>query len=111
MKNTAAELFCLDPNQSYPHAFTFIRTLAVHLRNVVRSTTSGKAGENGEAFRGVYNWQYVHVVDFWSIVLAGTADLEQGEQSALRPLIYPLTQITLGVVRCVTTERSLDTPC
>jgi nucleolar complex protein 2 len=52
----------------------------------------------------VYNWQYVHCVDFWSQVLAASADVKVqaergGEESPLKPLIYPLTQIALGVVR------------
>jgi nucleolar complex protein 2 len=121
-KNTAAELFALDPTRSYPHAFGFIRQLAIHLRSVVRSTTSapsakttgadgakrekkggsgGMDGEIGEAFRVVYNWQYIHTVDFWSQVLSKSCDVKEGGdgESELKPLIYPLTQIALGVIR------------
>jgi nucleolar complex protein 2 len=110
MKNTAAELFQLDPALSYQHAFTFIRMLAVHIRNVVRSTTSGKGGEDGQAFKAVYNWAYVHSIDFWSQVLAGAASVEAqhargGLESPLKPLIYPLTQIALGVVRLLPSSR------
>ncbi|CAD6587230.1 MAG: Nucleolar Complex 2 protein, partial [Tremellales sp. Tagirdzhanova-0007] len=110
MKNTASELYFLSPDKSYPHAFTFIRMLAVHLRNVVRSSTSGKAGENQEAFRAVYNWQFVHCIDFWAQVLGGAADVESqketaGGDSPLKPLIYPLTQIALGVVRLLPSSR------
>jgi nucleolar complex protein 2 len=104
MKNTASELYLLAQSTSYQHAFTFIRMLAVHLRTVVRSSTSGKGGDNQEAFRAVYNWQYVHALDFWSKVLSGACGIEAqkeraGLESPLRPLIYPLTQIALGVVR------------
>ena len=106
MKNTASELYLLAPTQGYQHAFTFIRMLAVHLRSVVRSSTSGKGGENQEAFRAVYNWQFVHALDFWSRVLGGACSLEMqrekaGLESVLKPLIYPLTQVALGVVRSV----------
>jgi nucleolar complex protein 2 len=108
IKNTAAELFALEPARSYPHAFTFIRTLAIHLRTVVRSTTSvsakGEKTDSADAFRAVYNWQYVHAIDFWSQVLASSADVDMqaengGQESPLKPLIYPLTQISLGVIR------------
>jgi nucleolar complex protein 2 len=104
MKNTASELYQLAPTQAYQQAFTFIRMLAVHLRGVVRGSTSGKAGENQEAFRAVYNWQYVHCLDFWCQVLAGACSVEAqmeaaGMESPLKPLIYPLVQIALGVVR------------
>ncbi|KAK4684424.1 nucleolar complex protein 2, partial [Tremellales sp. Uapishka_1] len=110
MKNTAATLFQLAPQLSYQHAFTFIRMLAVHLRTVVRSSTSGQAGENQEAFKAVYNWQFVHCIDFWSMVLSGAAakDIEidnNGLESPLKPLIYPLVQISLGVVRLLPSSR------
>lgn len=104
MKNTASELYQLAPSLSYQHAFGFIRMLAVHLRNVVRSSTTGKAGDNQQAFKAVYNWQYVHCIDFWSQVLAGAASVENqkanaGLESPLKPLVYPLVQIALGAVR------------
>ncbi|KAJ9094837.1 hypothetical protein QFC20_006815 [Naganishia adeliensis] len=105
MKNTAAELYQLDPEISYTHAFGYIRMLAVHLRGVVRSGQADK-----EAFRAVYNWQFVHCLDFWSLVLAGSCDKEKvmeagGQASALEPLIYPLVQIAIGVIRLVPTSR------
>ncbi|EIW66183.1 hypothetical protein TREMEDRAFT_35338 [Tremella mesenterica DSM 1558] len=104
MKNTAASLYQISPAQSYTHAFGAIRMLAVHLRNVVRASTSGKAGENQEAFRSVYNWQYVHCLDFWSLVL-GAACAKGVEGEELKPLIYPLVQIALGVVRLLPSSR------
>ncbi|ODN77012.1 hypothetical protein L202_05559 [Cryptococcus amylolentus CBS 6039] len=110
MKNTASELYQLAPSLSYQHAFGFIRMLAVHLRNVVRSSTSGKAGDNQQAFKAVYNWQYVHCIDFWSQALAGAGSLENqkanaGLESPLKPLIYPLVQIALGAVRLLPSSR------
>ncbi|KAK8861243.1 hypothetical protein IAR55_002062 [Kwoniella newhampshirensis] len=110
MKNTASELYQLAPNLSYQHAFGFIRMLAVHLRNVVRSSTTGKAGDNQQAFKAVYNWQFVHCIDFWSQVLAGAASIENqkenaGLESPLKPLIYPLVQIALGVIRLLPSSR------
>ncbi|KAL1410283.1 Nucleolar Complex 2 protein [Vanrija albida] len=110
MKNTAAELYNIEPQLAYQHAFTFIRMLAVHLRTVVRSSTSGKGGEDGAAFRAVYNWAFVHSIDFWSQVLASAASVETqrargGLESPLKPLIYPLTQIALGLVRLLPSSR------
>lgn len=105
MKNSAAELYQINPNISYQHAFGYIRALAIHLRQVVRS---GQADQ--EAFRAVYNWQFVHCIDFWSLVLSGACDKDKviengGLASPLEPLIFPLTQIALGVVRLVPTSR------
>ncbi|WWC68883.1 uncharacterized protein I206_102819 [Kwoniella pini CBS 10737] len=110
MKNTASELYQLSPQLSYQHAFGFIRMLAVHLRNVVRSSTSGAGGDNQQAFKTVYNWQFVHCIDFWSQVLGGSASIQSqidngGLESPLKPLIFPLTQISLGVIRLLPSSR------
>ncbi|WWC87628.1 uncharacterized protein L201_002518 [Kwoniella dendrophila CBS 6074] len=109
MKNTASELYQLSPNLSYQHAFGFIRMLAVHLRNVVRSSTTG-GGDHQQAFKSVYNWQFIHCIDFWSQVLSGSASLQNlkdnsGLESPLKPLIFPLTQISLGVIRLLPSSR------
>jgi nucleolar complex protein 2 len=57
-----------------------------------------------DAYKAVYNWQVVHSIDFWSLVLSTACDkdreAEHGE-SVLRPLIYPLVEVTLGIARCV----------
>lgn len=41
----------------------------------------------------VYNWQFVHCLDLWSELLCGVS------HPSLRPLIYPLVQITLGTLQ------------
>lgn len=56
-----------------------------------------------EAYKQVYNWQYVHCIDFWSIVLARACDsrkrTENDKESDLKPLIYPLVQVCLGAMK------------
>ncbi|KAJ7584843.1 Noc2-domain-containing protein [Mycena floridula] len=104
MKNTASEVFCLDPTASYQHAFGYIRQLAIHLRNSMKIKTK-------EAHKQVYNWQYVHSLDFWSLVLARACDAETevasgGKVSDLKPLIYPLVQVCLGAIKLVSNPRS-----
>lgn len=59
----------------------------------------------------MYNWQYVHAVDFWAIVLAKACDAKTrvekaAEESELQALIYPLTQVSLGAVKLVPSSRS-----
>ncbi|UPK98163.1 hypothetical protein LCI18_009098 [Fusarium solani-melongenae] len=100
MKNSAAELWGIDPAVGYTTAFTFIRQLAIHLRNSI-------VHNKNDAFRIVYNWQYTHSLDFWSCVLAEhcspVKEAEAGKESQLRLLIYPLVQVTLGAMRLIPT--------
>ncbi|GAA5886454.1 hypothetical protein JCM6882_001643 [Rhodosporidiobolus microsporus] len=105
MKNSASELFLLPGKQetelAYQLAFSYIRQLAILLRKGVKDASK-------EAYKSVYNWQFVHAVDFWSLVLSGAGDKqrvqEQGE-SPLQQLAYPLIQVALGAIRLVPTSR------
>ena len=102
MKNTSAELWGLPSTSAnsvaYTTSFTFIRALAIHLRTSIKQNAN-------EAYKAVYNWQYVHALDFWSRVLAAHCDslreATAGKESPLRPLIYPLVQVTLGAMRLI----------
>lgn len=102
MKNSASELFAIDLNASYQQAFGFIRQLAMHLRTCLKAKTP-------ESYQNVYNWQYIHCIDFWAIVLATTCDKERsqasGQQSPMHPLIYPLVQAATGAIRLIPTSR------
>ncbi|KUI70257.1 Nucleolar complex protein 2 [Cytospora mali] len=100
MKNSAAELWGIDQNIGYTTAFTFIRQLAMHLRNSITHNQN-------EAYKAIYNWQYVHSLDFWSCVLAEHCSVlreaESNKESQLKLLIYPLVQVTLGAMRLIPT--------
>lgn len=52
-----------------------------------------------DSLKAVYNWQFVHAIDFWSLLLSSAS--EAGQESPLRQLIYPLVQTALGAIRCV----------
>lgn len=100
MKNSAAELWGIDQTIGYTTAFTFIRQLAIHLRNSI-------VHNKNDAYKNVYNWQYVHSLDFWSCVLAEHCsplkEAEAGKESQLKLLVYPLVQVTLGAMRLIPT--------
>ncbi|CAD6505278.1 BgTH12-00770 [Blumeria graminis f. sp. triticale] len=100
MKNSAAELWGLDPSVGYATGFLFIRQLAIHLRNSITKNQK-------ESFKTVYNWQYIHSLDFWSCVLSEHCspikEAVAGKASDLRPLIYPAVQVTLGALRLIPT--------
>ena len=101
MKNSAAELWGIDPTVGYTTGFNFIRQLAIHLRNSITNNQK-------ESYKTVYNWQYVHSLDFWSCVLSEHCnplkEAETGKESPLRPLIYPTVQVTLGAMRLIPTS-------
>jgi nucleolar complex protein 2 len=101
MKNSAAELWGIDATIGYTTGFTFIRQLAIHLRSSITHKTK-------DSYKTVYNWQYVHSLDFWSRVLAAhcqsLTEAEKGAISPLRPLIYPVVQVTLGAMRLIPTS-------
>lgn len=101
MKNSAAELWGLDQKVAYTTGFTYIRSAAMHLRTNVTKPTK-------DSYKTVYNWQFIHSLDFWSRVLSmhcnTLIEAQNGKQSELRPLIYPLVQITLGVMRLIPTS-------
>ncbi|GKT91796.1 noc2p family protein [Colletotrichum tofieldiae] len=98
MKNSAAELWGIDQNVGYTTAFTFIRQLAIHLRNSI-------VKKEKDAHKIIYNWQYTHSLDFWSCVLAEHCsplkEAEAGKEGQLKLLIYPLVQVTLGAMRLI----------
>ncbi|MCJ1403433.1 Nucleolar Complex 2 protein [Xylographa trunciseda] len=102
MKNSAAELWGLDPTIGYTTGFTYIRQLAIHLRSSITHPTK-------DSYKAIYNWQYTHSLDFWSRVLcthcspATNPHLKSATASPLHPLIYPLVQITLGALRLIPT--------
>jgi nucleolar complex protein 2 len=101
MKNSAAELWGIDQGIGYTTGFTFIRQLAIHLRSSITNNQK-------ESYKTVYNWQYVHSLDFWSCVLSehcnSIKEAEAGTESQLRPLIYPTVQVTLGALRLIPTS-------
>ncbi|CAO3649045.1 unnamed protein product [Cunninghamella echinulata] len=100
MRNLAVELFGLDETLSYQQAFVYIRQLAIHLRGAMQTKTS-------ETHKTVYNWQYIHCIDFWSNVLSTYCQPKEDddEESPLKPLIYPLTQVALGTIRLIPTAQ------
>ncbi|KAH0565104.1 hypothetical protein GP486_001504 [Trichoglossum hirsutum] len=102
MKNSASELWGLDQTVGYTTGFNFIRQLAIHLRASITNNSK-------ESYKAVYNWQYVHSLDFWSRVLSTHCnplkEAQTTKESPLRPLIYPVVQVALGVMRLIPTAQ------
>jgi nucleolar complex protein 2 len=114
MGNCIVELYTLDYASAYQHAFIYIRQLALHLRTALMKHTP-------ESMAAVYCWQYIHCLKLWVAVLSASQkkndSLDESssklgggagkdeEANLLRSLVYPLTEIILGVCRLVPITR------
>ena len=92
MGNCLVELYSLDFDSSYQHAFVYIRQLALLLRTAMQKKTP-------EAMKQVYCWQYVHCLKLWVAVLSKAVPADDG--ALLRSLVYPLTEVIMGTIRLV----------
>ncbi|KAH7108093.1 Noc2-domain-containing protein [Auriculariales sp. MPI-PUGE-AT-0066] len=100
MKNSASEIYCTHLGAAYIHAFGYIRQLATHLRNSMKTKSK-------DSHKLVYNWQFIHSVDFWCLLLARASELDKsGVENNVQPLIYPLVQVILGSISLVPNPRS-----
>jgi nucleolar complex protein 2 len=93
------ELYSLDYDSSYQHAFVYIRQLALQLRTYMQKKTT-------VAFQQVYCWQFVHSLHVWVAILAQAAQPQQQQGSPassalMQSLVYPLTEIIIGTARLV----------
>ncbi|XP_012143161.2 nucleolar complex protein 2 [Megachile rotundata] len=93
MRHSLVEIYSLDHNLAYNHAFLYIRQLAIHLRNAV--TLKKK-----EHFQAVYNWQYINSLRFWSELINASKS-----NSMLHSLLYPLVQIIIGTIKVIPTPQ------
>jgi hypothetical protein len=75
MKNSASELFCLDHAAAYQHAFTYVRQLAIHLRNSMKVKTKVK-------------FYQILCLNYWWDVRQGI--IQAGVQLAIRPQRGPV---------------------
>ncbi|CAD6340297.1 unnamed protein product [Miscanthus lutarioriparius] len=111
--NCVRELYSLDPQSAYQHAFVFIRQLGVILRGALtergpksakdkRQKESSKSSKKQveKSYQKIYDWQYIFCLELWISVVCGCSSEEE-----FRPLAYPLTQIIHGVACLVPSAR------
>lgn len=99
MRHSLVEIYNLDNNLAYNHAFLYIRQLAIHLRNAM--TLKKK-----EHFQSVYNWQFINSLRFWSDLV-----MRSKKDSMLHTLLYPLVQIITATIQLVPTSQYYPLRC
>lgn len=111
-KNSMVEIFLLDSNLAYQLGFEYLRQLAIHLRNSINAQTNNNTSSKNKidpanAYKIVYNWQFVHSLDFWSRFLSSACHHEVlvEANSSMKELIYPLIQITIGTIKLIPTAQ------
>lgn len=100
--DSAVALFTINPTVSFELGFQYVRQLALHLRSSITN-------KSPEAYKTIYNWQFVNSLDFWSRVVSAQCEVNKealsGKASPMRELIYPLVQVTLGTIRLIPTPQ------
>jgi nucleolar complex protein 2 len=89
MMQCLVEMAGLDLLTAYQMGFTSIRELALELRTALQSHTQ-------ENMKKVLSWPFVHRLVVWSKILSSFYD---SPSSQLSHLIYPLVQVSLGLLR------------
>ena len=95
MAGCIADCFGVDQIKAYPIAFQHIRQMAIMLKSALTA-------KSAETVQTVYSWQFLNCADVWIRVLSAHA---AEEDAPLRPLVYPLVQILVGVIKLVPSSR------
>lgn len=81
-----SELYQTDVALAYQQGFVFIRQMALHLRGAYVKKTP-------DALKQIQNWQYLNCLRVWTRVVCAMP-----ESNALGPLVFPLSQLVLGLL-------------
>jgi len=93
MAAAVVELASLDATAAYQHGFTYLRQLALHLRAALTAKSPA-------AVTTVLSWQFLAALRAWTAVLIAHGS---DEGSPLWQLVFPLTQLCMGVLQLTRT--------
>ncbi|GMH33310.1 hypothetical protein BSKO_01144 [Bryopsis sp. KO-2023] len=97
MATCVIEIFGLNPEAAYRHAFAFIRNLAVELREAISEKKDNSISK-------VFSWRYINCLELWARLVS--AHLDKGD---MRHLVYPVAQLLLGVIKFRQQKKHLPT--
>ncbi|KAI8927440.1 Noc2p family-domain-containing protein [Entophlyctis helioformis] len=95
MANCLVELSGIHLPTTYQLMFVYIRQMAIQLRAAVTNKTK-------ESYKAVYNWPFLHSIRLWTQALSTYCSKDIGDTKdtqTLQPLIYPIVQVMIGVIR------------
>lgn len=82
MASCAVEMYGIDLEATYQHAFVAVKDLASQMRQALTSKSK-------ESYKEVYCWQTINSLELWvTVLVAYPIDLE--------PLFYPVSQLLFG---------------
>jgi nucleolar complex protein 2 len=87
MASCVVDMYGIDVEATYQHAFLSIKGLASQMRQALTSKSK-------ESYKEVYCWQTINALELWATVLVT-------HPSDLEPLYYPLSQLLLGACTLV----------
>jgi nucleolar complex protein 2 len=93
MAAAVVELASLDATAAYQHGFTYLRQLALHLRAALTA-------KSPSAVTTVLSWQFLSALRVWTAVLIAHGS---DDGSPLWQLVFPLTQLCMGVLQLTRT--------
>ncbi|VDN99613.1 unnamed protein product [Rodentolepis nana] len=88
MKRGLLEVYSLQLEEAYKHAFVFIRQLAITVRKALLHSSK-------DEIRSVYNWQFICSLKLWCEFVARYA----GSSELIKSLIHPLNTIIIAAIR------------
>ncbi|KAI3382411.1 hypothetical protein SNEBB_000610 [Seison nebaliae] len=122
MRITLAQLYEMNSNIFYVHAFLFIRQMALQLRRTIRgsdtaiesatSNSKKKRLETMNLYDNVYNGCFIKSLQFWHTTLSTILQNIKINHSnndelmkRLSSLTYPLIQLSFGTIRLTPIEK------
>lgn len=92
MMQEAADIYTIEPKGSFQHSDVYIRQLSNHMKTAKKTKTV-------EAFKEIYNWQFISCLDFWAAVVGATCSPETGANSPMQNVVKPLVDLCLSTMR------------